>query len=131
MDILKVIRKLLAFILTTFFIAILLTIFFAITEGSSLLVIGIFFTGALPFVLLIGVPLSFLSDYLTKRLNGKPRTILAFLIHIIFGLLAGLVIIMSNLLEGFIIVVATIIASLIFGLVDEVLRQKFVKYSKG
>ncbi|MGI2298149.1 hypothetical protein [Paenibacillus sp. GXUN7292] len=117
-------RKFLGFILTTLLIAILLTILFAITEGSSLLAIGVLFTGAFPFVLLIGVPVSFLSDYLTKSLNGKPRNIMALLIHSIFGFLAGLVIVISNLLEGLFIVVATIIAALIFWLVDEILRKK-------
>ena len=117
-------RKFLGFILTTLLIAILLTIHFAITEGSSLLFIGLLFTGAFPFVLLIGVPVSFLSDYLTKNLNGKLRTIVALLIHSIFGLLAGLVIVISNLLEGLIIVVSTIIAALIFWLIDEILRKK-------
>lgn len=117
-------RKFLAFILTTFLIALLLAIYFAITEGTSLFVIGVFFTGALPFVLLIGVPVSFLSDYLTKCLNGKLRNIIALLIHTIFGLLAGVAIVISNLLEGLIIVVATIIAALIFWLVDEILRKR-------
>ncbi|HIW35152.1 MAG TPA: hypothetical protein IAA29_20465 [Candidatus Paenibacillus intestinavium] len=117
-------RKFLGFILTTLFIAILLTILFAITEGSSLLAIGVLFTGAFPFVLLIGVPVSFLSDYLTKSLNGKPRNIVALLIHSIFGLLAGLVISFFLFEKSLFIVVVTIIAALIFWLVDEILRKK-------
>lgn len=81
-----------------------------------------FFTGAFPFVLLIGAPVSFLSDFLTKNLNGKPRNIVALLIHSIFGLIAGLVI--SKLFQNLFYVGLTIIAALIFWLVDEILRKK-------
>jgi len=121
-SILMFLRKFLGFILTTSLIGIFLTVFFAITEGSSFLAIGVLFTGAFPFVLLIGVPVSFLSDYLTKNLNGIRRNIVAFLIHSIFGLIAGLVI--SSLLESLFIVVVTIIAAFVFWLVDEILRMK-------
>ncbi|MBD8071631.1 hypothetical protein [Bacillus sp. PS06] len=116
-------RKFLGFVLTTLLIGIFLTFLFAVIEGSSFLVIGLFLTGAFPFVLLIGVPVSFLSDYLTKNLNGKKRYTKAFFIHIIFGVLAGLVI--SFYFEGLFLVVITIIGALIFWLVDEFLRIKF------
>ncbi|WP_163972032.1 hypothetical protein [Oceanobacillus halotolerans] len=115
-------RKFLGFILTTLLIGIFLTFLFAITEGSSFLAIGLLLTGAFPFVLLIGVPVSFLSDYLTKNLNGKQRNTKALFIHSIFGLIAGLVI--SFLFESLFLVGVTIIAALIFWLVDEILRKK-------
>ena len=115
-------RKLLGFVLTTLLIGIFLTFLFAVTEGSSFLAIGLLLTGAFPFVLLIGVPVSFLSDCLTKKRNGKPRYIVALLIHSIFGLIAGLVI--SKLFESLFLVGVTIIAALIFWLVDEILRKK-------
>ncbi|MFD2118036.1 hypothetical protein ACFSTH_01440 [Paenibacillus yanchengensis] len=115
-------RKFLGFIFTTSLIGIFLTVFFAITEGSSFLAIGVLFTGAFPFVLLIGVPVSFLSDYLSKNLKGIQRNIVALLIHSIFGLIAGLVI--SNLFESLFLVGVAIIAALIFWLVDEILRKK-------
>ncbi|RPF50652.1 hypothetical protein [Aquisalibacillus elongatus] len=116
-------RKFLGFVLTTLLIAVFLTFLFAIAEGSSFFDIGLFLIGALPFVLLIGVPVSFLSDYLTKNLNGKQRRTRALLIHSIFGLIAGLVI--SLLFESLIIVGVTIVAALIFWSVDEILRRRF------
>lgn len=120
--ILIILRKFLGFVLTTLLIGLFLTILFAITEGSSFLAIGLLLTGAFPFVLLIGVPVSFLSDYLTKKQNGKQRSIVALLIHSIFGLIAGLVI--SFFFESFFLVGVTIIAALIFWFVDEILRKK-------
>src|SRR5690606_20881335 len=104
------IRKFLGFGLTTLFIAIFLASLFAITEGSSFLAIGLFLTGAFPFVLVIGVHVSFLSDYLTRNLNGKLRNIVAFLIHSIFGFIAGLAI--SFFFESLFLVGVTIIAEL-------------------
>lgn len=117
-----VLRKCLGLVLTTLLIGIFLGFHFAITEGSSFLSIGLFLTGAFPFVLLIGVPVSFLSDYLTKNLNGKLRKIAALLIHSIFGFIAGSVI--SYFFESLFLVGVTIIAALIFWLVDEISRKK-------
>lgn len=117
-----VLRKFLVIILTTLLIGIFLALLFAITEGSSFLAIGLLLTGAFPFVLLIGAPVSFLSDYLTKSLNGKQRNIVALFIHSIFGLIAGLVI--SFFFESLFLVGVAIIAALIFWLVDEILRKK-------
>ncbi|MFD2673289.1 hypothetical protein [Marinicrinis sediminis] len=116
-------RKFLRLVLTSLLIGIFLTFHFAITEGTSFLAIGLLFIGSFPFVLLIGVPVSFLSDYLTINLNGKQRTIVALVIHSIFGLIAGLVI--SYLLEGSLLVAVTIIGALLFWLIDEILRKKF------
>lgn len=119
-----ILRKFLGLMLTTLFIAILLTILFVITEGSSLFAIGLFFTGAFPFVLVIGVPVSFLSDYLTKKLNGKLRSMASVLIHSIFGVLAGSVIpfIFEN--NRLFLIGITFVSSLIFWLVDEILRKR-------
>jgi hypothetical protein len=55
-------------------------------------------------------------------LNGKQRNAKALLIHSIFGLIAGLGI--SFLFESLFLVIVTIIASLIFWLVDEILRKR-------
>lgn len=117
-------RKTLGFAFTAFFIGVFLSLYFAILSGSNFFFgIGLFSTGAFPFVLLIGVPVLCLSDYLTKNLNGKPRYKVALLIHSLFGLIAGLAI--SYLFEReYIFLVITIIAALIFWLVDEMLREK-------
>jgi len=115
-------RKSLGFVLTTLLIGIFLTLFYSITEGTSFLAIGVLFTGAFPFVLLIGVPVSCFSDYLTKKLNGIQRNLVALFIHSTFGLIAGLVI--SFFFESLFLVGVTMIAALLFWLVDEILRKK-------
>lgn len=119
-----ILRKLIGFILTTLLIGLFLALYFTITEGSSILAIGLLIPGALPFVLLIGVPVSFLSDYVSKKLKGIRRNIVALLIHSVFGLIAGLVISFYLFEKHLFIVVVTIIASIIFWIVDEVLRKK-------
>lgn len=120
-------RKFLSLISTTFLTALFLTILSVILEGTNPLVISMFITGAFPFILVIGVPVSFLSDCVTKKLDEKPRYIVALLIHSIFGLIAGLVIRYLFENEGLLLVGITIIAACIFWLVDELLRKNFKK----
>jgi len=118
-----ILRKFLGFVLTTLLTGLFLTFLFAITDGIKLfLALGVLLASTFPFVLLIGVPVSFLSDYLTRNLKDKQRYTKAFFIHIISGLLAGLVI--SFFFEGLLLVGVTLIASLIFWSVDEFLRKK-------
>lgn len=117
-----ILRKFLGFVVTTLLIGICLGLLFAITEGASLWAIGLFLTGAFPFVLVIGVPVSFLSDYLARHLQGKRRMIAALLIHGLFGLLAGFVITYFFENENVFLVGVTIVAALIFWFVDEMLR---------
>jgi len=120
---LMMLRKLLGFVLTTLLTGLFLNFLYAITNGIKLfLALGILLAGIFPFVLLIGVPFSFLSDYLTRDLDGKQRYTKAFFIHIISGLIAGLV--MSFFLESLLLVGVTLIASLIYWSVDELLRKK-------
>jgi len=114
-------RKFLGLVLTTLLIGLILAVLFMISSGTSFLAIGLLLAGAFPFVFLIGLPVSFLSDYLSKNLNGKQRKMVALLIHIIFGLIAGLVI--AKVFESLFYVGVTIIAALIFWLVDEILRK--------
>ena len=118
-------RKFSGFVLTTLLTGLFLNLFFAIMEGYGNLfaALGVLLVGAAPFILLIGLPVSFLSDYLTKNINAKQRYKKAFLIHIIFGLIIGLV--LSFFFEHLVLVVITLIAALIFWIVDEILRKKF------
>ncbi|SOC45059.1 hypothetical protein [Ureibacillus acetophenoni] len=118
-------RKFLGFIITTLLTGLFLNFYFAIMVGYDKLfaALGVLLTGVAPFILLMGLPVSILSDLLTKNLNSKQRYKKAFLIHIIFGLIIGLV--LSLFFEHLIIVVITLIATFIFWLVDEILRKKF------
>ena len=121
-----ILRKFLGFVLTTLLTGLFLNLVFAIMEGfdnyNFLAALGVLLVGASPFILLIGLPVSAISDYLTKNLNGKQRYKKAFFIHIIFGLIFGLI--LSFFFEHLILVAVTIIAALIFLLVDEFLKKK-------
>lgn len=120
-------RKFLGFVLTTLLTGLVLNLLFAIMDGfdhySLFAALGMLLIGTAPFILLIGLPVSILSDYLTKKLNDKQRYKKAFFIHIVSGFLAGLVI--SFFFENLLLVGITIISSLIFWIVDECLRKKF------
>ena len=119
-------RKFLGFILTTLLTVFFLNLFFAIMDGFDnyhlLASLGLLLVSTAPFVLLIGLPVSFLSDYLTKNSTGKQRSKKALFVHGFFGLIAGSVI--SFLFESFFLVGVTVIAALIFWLADEFLREK-------
>lgn len=119
-------RKFLVLISTTLLTGLFLNFYFVITEGIGMdnlfFALGMFLMGAFPFILLIGMPVSILSDSLSKNIKGKQRYIEAFLIHITFGLIAGLVI--SFFFEHFFYVVVTLFAAIIFWAVDEFLRKK-------
>lgn len=119
-------RKFLVLISTTLLTGLFLNFYFVITEGIGMdnlfFALGMFLIGAFPFILLIGMPVSILSDSLSKNIKGKQRYIEAFLIHITFGLIAGLVI--SFFFEHFFYVVVTLFAAIIFWAIDEFLRKK-------
>ncbi|MFS0673687.1 hypothetical protein [Ornithinibacillus sp. 179-J 7C1 HS] len=119
-------RKFLVLISTTLLTGLFLNFYFVITEGIGMdnlfFALGMFLMGAFPFILLIGMPVSILSDSLSKNIKGKQRYIEAFLVHITFGLIAGLVI--SFFFEHFFYVVVTLFAAIIFWAVDEFLRKK-------
>ncbi|WP_456278892.1 hypothetical protein [Bacillus sp. AK128] len=120
-------RKFLVSALTTVLTGFFLNLFFAIMDGFDhydlFAVFGVLLVGVAPFILFIGLPVSILSDYLTKNLNGKQRNKKAFLIHSIFGLIIGVV--LSYFFEHFLLSPLTLIAALIFWIVDEIFRKKF------
>lgn len=119
-------RKFWGFVITTLLTGLLLNLFFAIMGGfdnyNFFAALGVLLVGAAPFILLIGLPVSVLSNYLTKNLNGKQRYKKAFFIHIIFGLIFGLI--LSFFFEHLFLVVVTLIGAFIFLLVDEFFRKK-------
>ncbi|MGP4042071.1 hypothetical protein ACTWP4_19515 [Gracilibacillus sp. D59] len=116
------------------------------TPLSLLVIFGLFFgewqhpvelivmTGAFglwisPIILLYGVPITFLSDYISKRFTGNVRALTAFIVHLSFGILFGLIAPMDGqfLLIGTEVNATTIFASitaLFFWVIDELLRRK-------
>ncbi|MFD1019511.1 hypothetical protein [Thalassobacillus hwangdonensis] len=96
--------------------------------GVSLEIIGgviFIFRVIFPYVLLYGVPVSFLSDFLTRRFTKENRIYAAFGIHLIFGLLFApfyaFLIEENTYIINMIFVGATMIA-FCFWIIDEVLR---------
>lgn len=89
-----------------------------------------------PIILVYGVPVTFLSDYLTKGFKGFKRVFLALLIHLVFGmfytLVYGIIFESSDFFsnfnnywlgEGELNFIAGIMTSFFFWAVDEVLRR--------
>ncbi|MFJ5771687.1 hypothetical protein [Psychrobacillus sp. NPDC093180] len=89
-----------------------------------------------PFILVYGVQVTFLSDYLTKGFKGFTRVCVALFIHLFFGMLYtfvyGFIFLSSDLFsnyenywlgEGKINFIAGIMTSFFFWAVDEVLRR--------
>ncbi|WP_449536331.1 hypothetical protein [Ferdinandcohnia sp. Marseille-Q9671] len=122
-----VVRKSLGFVITTLSTGVFLTLFFAVLDGFStynfFATLGVLLVGAAPFILLIGVPVSVLSDYVTKNVHGKQRCKKASMIHIVFGLIIGFI--LSYPFEHVLLVLLTLFAALLFWIVDEFLRKKF------
>lgn len=98
--------------------------------------IGIYSLLFAPIILIYGVPVTFLSDYLTKRFKGFKRIILALLIHLFFGMfytfVYGIIFQSSNFFsnfndywvgEGELYFIAGIMTSFFFWAVDEILRR--------
>jgi len=98
--------------------------------------IGIYSLLFSPIILVYGVPVTFLSDYLTKRFKGFKRVILALLIHLFFGMfftfVYGIIFESSDLFsnfnnywvgEGGLNFIAGIMTSFFFWTVDEVIRR--------
>ncbi|WP_228409452.1 hypothetical protein [Radiobacillus deserti] len=85
----KIIATLLATPLSLLFI---FAVFFGEwSQPLELLGMSIFYSFFVsPFYLLYGLPITFLSDYIGKRLLGKKRIIQSFVIHVLFGALFGL-----------------------------------------
>ncbi|UOQ86574.1 hypothetical protein [Gracilibacillus salinarum] len=125
-------RKLITLLLAT---PISLCFIFAIIFGEwkqpreLMVMTGVFSLWTSPIILVYGVPVTFLSDFLCKRFTGKLRTWFAFLVHIFFGILFGLLFPMGATLFSllvidinFVTLFATITA-IFFWLIDEVIRR--------
>jgi hypothetical protein len=85
-----------------------------------------------PYILLYGVPVTFLSDYVGKRITRKMRMPLAFIFHLFFGVIFGFIFPMNSNVSVFGVAVdsAFIFASitaLLFWTIDEILRGLMFK----
>ncbi|TQR19431.1 hypothetical protein [Psychrobacillus vulpis] len=128
----------------TFFIATILSITFILIfvfgewERPLELIpmIGIYSLLFSPIIFIYGVPITFLSDYITKRFIGIKRGVFALIIHLFFGMvytfIYGLIFESIDFFtefrnywvgEGELNFIAGIVTSFFFWTVDEVLRH--------
>ncbi|GEL78505.1 hypothetical protein [Tenuibacillus multivorans] len=112
-------RKIYGFLITSLLTAIVLS---SIANPIGVELTGFILVFATPIIFVCGVPVSLLSDFVTRLFFGKVRSIMAFIIHISFGSLYGFI--LFSALEVEIYLYAAVISSIIFWLVDEVLRLK-------
>jgi hypothetical protein len=91
-----------------------------------------------PYVILYGVPVTFLSDYVAKRLTGNMRVLVAFTFHFIFGILFGIIFPFDVSFSLFgaeidLAIISASITALFFWAIDELLRKNRIQkklYSK-
>jgi hypothetical protein len=129
-------RKLLGLVITSIVTVAFIIILFSEGEMPVELfsMIGAISLFVLPGVLLYGLPVSVLSDKLTKSLNGFKRVLLSLVIHLFFGLsfvfIIGIFIAPENLFTSFnqfwrdayLFFAFSTLVSLLYWSVDEVLR---------
>ncbi|MDW0117159.1 hypothetical protein QTL97_09440 [Sporosarcina thermotolerans] len=116
----------------------LIAAWFVYADGEELLAVFpmAFFISwfAIPVILLNGLPVSLLSEKLTKRFSNNQRICWSFVIHAIFGLgfifIVGLLFESQTLIRDFsqfwrsyeMFFIASIITSICFWVIDECLR---------
>lgn len=118
-----VLRKSLVFILSSILTGIILTILM-MSEGDYYFfeTMGFILLFASPVILILGISVSVFSDFVLEHKYGKSRFILAFGIHIFFGLFFGIV--LTYVGEGNVYFVASTIASVVVWITDELLKVK-------
>ncbi|GEM_PF-1673562 len=124
----KILTVLLATPLSLLFI---FAVFFGEWEQPLDLIVmtGVFSLWVSPITLLYGLPVSFLSDFVGKRLQGRVRSLTALFVHLFFAVLFGFIVPMNGSLPifsgevDFSVIFATIVA-LFFWIVDEWLRKR-------
>jgi hypothetical protein len=130
---LMIIRKFVAALAAGAIIIIIYSIF---AELGLALFFGMYL---LPILLIYGIPSSILSDFITRRLKGVFRLLLAFLIHIILGALFVLIPTLlfehekniflsdvSSLLNNFFFI-PSIVSAVIYWSIDELIRSNKVR----
>ena len=118
-------RKLVSAVVTY---VLFMIIYFLFYQSWFIILLGIYL---FPFILFYGVPVSVLSDFLTKKIEGKYRGILALFIHVFLATLIVLIpalfsemgrdIILPDL-QFFLLI--PILSSSFFWCIDELLRMK-------
>ncbi|KAB8138112.1 hypothetical protein F9U64_06615 [Gracilibacillus oryzae] len=121
-----IIRKTMTTILATFISMTILSIFIFGEIGADLFQVVLFSSMVFsPFILFYGVPVTFFSDFVTKRFSGARRVLLAMVIHVLFGIIfAFLFTLLGDPSEGEFLVMFFVGATTVaffFGAIDEIL----------
>lgn len=106
-------------------------------ETAFAIIIGMYL---FPILLIYGVPVSILSDFVTKKARAFLRGSLALLIHLFFAILFVVIPILflkwerdlllsdfSSLFYNFYFIIS-ILSSSLFYCIDEIIRSKMMKY---
>lgn len=120
-------------VLSAIFTAIIVSLIMALQVRLEGLTPPFILLYAIPAVFIYGLPVSVLSDIVTKKLYGFIRRVIAFFIHLFFGLVFNYLLNFYVLNEkgttpfmgpfGF----APVISAIVFFLLDEYLRKKYNK----
>lgn len=112
-------------------------IYFLIEQNGFVIIVGIYL---FPILLIYGIPVSILSDFVTKKVKAFHRGSLVLLIHLFF---AALFVVIPNLFlewERDLLLsdvrslfynfyfITSILSSILFYCIDEFLRSKMMKY---
>lgn len=103
----------------------LMLIYFLLEQSGFVLLIGVYL---LPILLIYGVLVSILSDFVTKRLRGLLRGSLALFIHLFFA--ASFVLMPILEMErsfNRLVLITALLSSSLFWCIDEFLRSKRAK----
>jgi hypothetical protein len=117
------VRKLITFFISIFLFPIFLSPLLMIVSSDWYFfeVTVIVFLFSAPLILIFGMPISALSDFILENQKGKIRLQRAFAIHSLMGLFFG--IILSFVLESDFYMFATTLASFTVWSIDELIRM--------
>jgi hypothetical protein len=121
-------RKMLVFITSLPLFAITLSLFMSYVESMrdwDFIIFDLFgfvLLFSAPFILVLGIPVSALSDFILEHQIGRARLLKAFAIHLFAGLFFGVA--LTFMIEGAFPIVASTLAAFVVWIVDEILRSK-------
>ncbi|MBD7943237.1 hypothetical protein H9650_03825 [Psychrobacillus sp. Sa2BUA9] len=129
-----IIRKLVSAVMAC---VLVMFIYFIEEQTGFVFIIGIYL---FPILLIYGVPVSILSDFVTKKLRGFFRDSIALFIHLFLAALFVMIPILfsewerellisdtSNLFDNFFFI-TSLLSSFLFYCLDEFLRSQLAKY---
>jgi hypothetical protein len=120
-------RKMLVFITSLPLFAITLSLFMSYVESMRdwefiiFDLFGIVLLFSAPFILVLGMPVSALSDFILEHQKGRARLIKAFAIHLFAGLFFGVA--LTFMIEGAFPIVASTLAAFVVWTVDEIFKS--------